>query len=115
MKKRIRKRTLSRKAGPRKALLKSLLRSLILQEKIETTQAKAKEISPALEKLVTKAKKGGVAQRRHLTALVGQDSAKKLVNEVAVRYQERKGGYTRIVKMKPRKSDSARRAIIEFV
>jgi len=115
MKKRIKKRTLSRKAGPRKALQKSLLRSLILQEKIETTQAKAMDISPLAEKLVTRAKKGGVAQRRYLTALLGIESAKKLIEEVAPRYQERKGGYTRIVKRRPRKSDSAKLAIIEFV
>lgn len=115
MKKRIHKRTLSRKAGPRKALQKSLLRSLVLYEKIETTQAKAKEISPMAEKLVTKAKKGGVTTRRQLIALLGADLAKKLVEEVAPRYQERKGGYTRILKLQPRKSDSAKRAIIEFV
>jgi len=115
MKKRIKKRTLSRKAGPRKALQKSLLRSLILQEKIETTQAKAMDISPLAEKLVTRAKKGGVAQRRYLTALLGIESAKKLIEEVAPRYQERKGGYTRIVKRRPRRSDSAKLAIIEFV
>ena len=115
MKKRIKKRTLSRKAGPRKALQKSLLRSLILQEKIETTQAKAKDISPLAEKLVTRAKKGGVAQRRYLTALLGIASAKKLMEEVAPRYQDRKGGYTRIVKRRPRRSDSAKLAIIEFV
>ena len=115
MKKRIHKHTLSRKAGPRKALLRSLLRSLILQEKIETTQAKAKAISPMAEKLVTKAKKGGVAQRRRLVSLVDGESAKKLVDVIAPRYQDRKGGYTRIVKLVPRKSDSAKRAIIEFV
>ena len=115
MKKRIAKRTLSRKAGPRKALQRSLLRSLVLKEKIETTQAKAKDISPLAEKLVTKAKKGGVAQRRHLAALLGSEGAKKLVDEVAPRYQERKGGYTRIIKRRPRRSDGAPVAIIEFV
>ena len=115
MKKKIHKRTLSRKAGPRKALQKSLLRALILNEKIETTQAKAKAISPMAEKLVTKAKKAGLAQRRQLVALVDGESAKKLVDVIAPRYQQRKGGYTRIVKLVPRKSDSAKRAIIEFV
>ena len=115
MKKRIKKRTLSRKAGPRKALQKSLLRSLILQEKIETTQAKAKDISPMAEKLITRAKKGGVAQRRYLQALLGSVSAKKLIEEVAPRYLDRKGGYTRIIKRRPRRSDSAKLAIIEFV
>lgn len=115
MKKRIAKRTLSRKAGPRKALERSLLRSLVLKEKIETTLAKAKDISPLAQKLVTKAKKGGVTQRRYLTALLGSESAKKLVDEVAPRYKERKGGYIRIIKRRPRKSDAAKLAIIEFV
>ena len=115
MKKRIHKRTMSLKAGPRKALQKSLLRSLVLKEKIETTLAKAKEIAPMAEKLVTKAKKGGVAQRRQLAARVDAECVKKLVDVIALRYQDRKGGYTRIVKLVPRKSDSAKLAIIEFV
>ena len=115
MKKRIKKRTLSRKAGPRKALQRSLLRSLVLKEKIETTQAKAKDISPLMEKLITKAKRGNIAERRYLIALLGSESAKKLIKEVAPRYLERKGGYTRIIKRRPRKSDSAKLAIIEFV
>ncbi|MDP4007062.1 MAG: 50S ribosomal protein L17 [bacterium] len=115
MKKRIRKRTFSRKAGPRKALFKSLLRSLLQKEKIETTLAKAKELSPAADKLVTKAKGGGIAAQRQLAAILGVDSARKLIGEVVPRYLERKGGYTRITKLRPRKSDSAKRAIIEFV
>ena len=115
MKKRIKKRTLSRKAGPRKALERSLLRSLVLQEKIETTEAKAKDISPLIEKLITRAKKGNIAERRYLTALLGSESAKKLVEKIAPRYLERKGGYTRIIKRRPRRSDSAKLAIIEFV
>jgi large subunit ribosomal protein L17 len=115
MKKRISKKTLSRKAGPRKALQRSLLRSLVLREKIETTRAKAKSISPLAEKLITKAKKGGVAQRRYLIALLGNEGAKKLIDEMAPRYQERKGGYTRVVKRGPRRSDAADMAIIEFV
>jgi len=115
MKKRISKRTLSRKAGPRKALQRSLIRSLVLKEKIETTLAKAKDIAPLAEKLVTKAKKGGVVQRRYLTALLGSESAKKLVDKIASRYQDRKGGYTRIIKRRPRRSDAAKLAVIEFV
>ena len=87
----------------------------MLKEKIETTEAKAKDISPIAEKVITKAKLGGVAQRRYLTALLGIEGAKKLVDEVAPRYMERKGGYTRIIKRRPRKSDSAKLAIIELV
>ncbi|MDP2735212.1 MAG: 50S ribosomal protein L17 [bacterium] len=115
MKKRVSKRTFSRKAGPRKALQKSLLRSLVLNERIETTLAKAKEISPAAEKLITRAGKGGVATRRRLVSLLGSDGAKKLMDEVAPRYKDRKGGYTRILKLAPRSSDQAKRALIEFI
>lgn len=115
MRKRVRTKTFSRKAGPRKALYKSLLRSLVLNGKIETTQAKAKGMAPLAEKLVTLAKKGGLAQRRRLAALVGSEGAKKLTEEVAPRYEARKGGYTRILKLRPRRSDAAKLAIIEFV
>lgn len=93
---------------------KSLLRSLVLQEKIQTTLAKAKEISPLAEKLVTRARKGDVATRRQLVSLLGSEGAKKLMDEVAPRYKDRKGGYTRILKLTPRSSDQAKRALIEF-
>lgn len=115
MKKRVSQRTLSRKAGPRKALQRSLLRSLVLLEKIETTLAKAKDLSPIAEKLVTKARKGDIATRRHLLSLIGKEGAKKLMDEVAPRYKDRKGGYTRIFKLASRPSDQSKRALIEFV
>ena len=99
----------------RTALMRSLARSLILHDKIQTTEAKAKDISPIAEKIITRAKIGGVAHRRYLTALIGAEVAKKLVDEVAPRYMERQGGYTRIIKRRPRKSDSAKLAIIELV
>ena len=114
MKKRIKQRTIGRKTGPRNALQKSLLRSLILAGKIQTTQAKAKDISPLAEKLVSKAKKGKMSQVRQLSGLLGNEAAKKLIEEIAPRYQERKGGYTRVIKLQPRRSDASPRAIIEF-
>lgn len=115
MKKRVKGRRFSRKEGPRKALVRSLVRSLIKQGKIQTTQAKAKEIAPAVEKLVTRAKKGDVASRRQLASVLGKELTRKLVDELAPRYQERAGGYTRILRLTPRTSDAAKMAIIEFV
>jgi len=115
MKKRVSQRVFSRKTGPRKALQKSLLRSLVLKEKIETTLAKAKTLSPTAEKMITKARKGDIATRRQMTALLGKDGARKLMDEVAPRYKGRSGGYTRIFKLAPRASDQAKRAVIEFV
>lgn len=115
MKKRISQRRFHRKEGPRKGLQKSLLRSLVEKGKMRTTQAKAKEIAPQAERLVSKAKQGSLAQRRQLTAVLGANLAKKLVEELAPRYKERQGGYTRIFKLAPRKSDNAKMAVVEFI
>ena len=115
MKKRKKGRVLSMKAGPRKALIHSVARALIIKEKIQTTEAKAKEVSPFVEKLITKAKKGDVAARRELIKHMSPGLAKKMIEEIAVKYQNRPGGYTRILKTGPRKSDGARMAIIELV
>ncbi len=99
----------------RKALVRSLMRSLVLHEKIRTTEPKAKEIRPKIEKLVTRAKSGNLASRRLVTARIDAEGAKKLVEEIAPRYKERAGGYTRIIKLPARKSDNAKMAVIEFV
>ena len=99
----------------RKALLSSLARSLVLEEKIETTEAKAKALRPLVERLITHGKKGTIAARRTITTRVGKEGTKKLVDILAPKYKERKGGYTRIVKLPRRLSDSSARAIIEFV
>jgi len=96
-------------------LLKSLAGNLFLKEKIKTTKAKAKEIAGFSEKLITKAKKGDLSSKRLLGALLTKKIAKKLVDEIAPRYKDRKGGYTRITKLGPRKSDSAEMAIIELL
>jgi large subunit ribosomal protein L17 len=108
-------RKLSRRIGPRKQLLKSLANNFILHEKIKTTEAKAKELRSIVEKLITRAKDATVANRRLITAALISTTAKKLVDEIAPRYKERNGGYTRIIKLGPRDSDGAKMVIIEFV
>jgi len=108
-------RKLSREKDQRKALLKSLARAIFLHEKIKTTEAKAKEVSMFAEKCITRAKKGDLSSRRILAKYFSKDLVKKLVNEIAPKYKDRKGGYTRIIKLGPRKSDGAKMAIIELV
>src|SRR3989344_4831081 len=108
-------RKFGRERGQRKALLKSLARSLVLRGKITTTIAKAKEIRPFVEKMVTRGRTDTVANRRLLVAALGDETtAKKLVG-VAKNYDGRAGGYLRITKMGPRKGDAAQMAVIEFV
>lgn len=114
MNKRKQGRTFGRKTGPRKALIVSVARSLVEKEKIRTTEAKAKEISPFVDKLITKAKKGDLAARRELLRYFEPRIVKKMIETIAPRYKDRKGGYTRIIKLLPRKSDSAKMAYIEL-
>jgi len=108
-------RKLSRKRNQRKALLKTLASALFLNEKIKTTEAKAKELSSFAEKLITKAKKGDLASRRILLRYFSKSLVAKLTNKIGPEYKERKGGYTRIIKLGPRKSDGAKMAFIELV
>jgi len=108
-------RKLSRKTGPRKALVKSLVFNLFTKEKIQTTEAKAKEIRAFAERNIEKAKKGGVLANRELMKYFTAKITKKLITEIAPRYKDRKGGYTRIIKLGTRNSDSAKIAIIELV
>jgi len=109
-------RKFGREKDVRAALLRSLSLSLILKEKIKTTEAKAKELRPIVEKLVTKARKGDLASRRLVISRIGSKvGAKKLFDEIAIRYKDRQGGYTRIVKLPSRSSDAAKMAIIEFI
>lgn len=107
-------RKFSRKRDPRKALLSGLAESLILHEKIKTTEAKAKELRPYIEKLITKAKKQTLASRRNLLKLFSNNIVRKL-EEISRRYIERQGGYTRIIKLGSRQKDAASMAQIEFV
>jgi len=94
----------------------SLARNLIKSEKIQTTTAKAKELRPMIEKLVTKAKTDTLASRRLVTARLRSTSdMKKLFDTIAPKYKTRTGGYTRIVKLPNRDLDGAPMALIEFV
>ena len=99
----------------RKALVNSLARSLVLHEEIQTTEPKAKELRPFIEKLITKGKLGTIASRRDIGVRVGENAAKIIVDTLSKKYADRKGGYTRIIKMKRRLSDGAPMALIQFV
>ena len=112
----ISQRKLSRKSGHRKALFRNMSAALIKHEQIMTTEAKAKELRPYVEKLVTLAKRGGLSNRRLAQSrLQDETQLKKLFDVLAERYKDRDGGYTRVIKAGPRASDSAQTAIIEFV
>ncbi|KPJ56083.1 50S ribosomal protein L17 [Parcubacteria bacterium DG_74_2] len=115
MRKQKKGRKFSRKKDQRKALLKALIGAVVLREKIKTTEAKAKEAQCFVEKYITKAKKGDLVCRRLLVRYLNKKVVKKLVDEIAPRYKDRQGGYTRIIKLGPRKSDGAKMAIIELV
>jgi large subunit ribosomal protein L17 len=115
MKKRKKKRILGRKTNQRKALIRSLSRELFLREKIKTTEAKAKEFSKFAEKQITRAKKGDLTARRFLAKHFDGPVVKKLIEKIAPRYKDRNGGYTRIMKLEPRKKDGAKMVIIELV
>ena len=108
-------RKFGRERNQRRALFRNLSHALIMRERIMTTEAKAKELRPKIEKLLTAAKAGTLASRRLLAEQLPTDSAKKMATILAPRFQERPGGYVRIIKMAPRKSDSAKRALIEFI
>ena len=108
-------RKLSRKSDQRKALLKALSTALILRERIKTTRAKAKETSPLVEKLITRAKKGDLAARRLLLSFLSPKIVKKLIDELAPRYKDRQGGYTRIIRLGARRSDGAEMVFLELI
>ena len=113
---------LSRNSAQRKALFRNLIRELYIHGRITTTQAKARAVRPVAEKLITKAKHGLAgkidrvhAQRQVVAYLNDKTVAKKVFEELAPRYEERNGGYTRIVKLGKRFGDAADMAIIELV
>jgi large subunit ribosomal protein L17 len=107
---------LGRKAEHRKALLANQVCSLIEHQRIKTTLAKAKAVRPIAEKMVTLGKNGSIhARRTAFSTLRHKDAVKKLFDEIAPRSTERNGGYTRIVRLGQRKSDSASMAFIEWV
>jgi large subunit ribosomal protein L17 len=108
---------LSRDSAHRKALLRNLCRDVIQHERIKTSQAKAKAAKPQVERLITLGKRGDLHARRLALSELGQDKflVHKLFEEVAPRYAERPGGYTRIVKLGPRRSDSTEMVFLELV
>lgn len=110
-------RKFSRKSGPRKAMMKNLVSSVILYEKITTTLPKAKETRPVLEKLITKAKNNTLASRRQVAKFLSNNdmALEKLFTELGPLFKERNGGYCRIVKLGMRKGDGAEMAVIELL
>lgn len=109
-------RKLSRTSSHRKALLKNLSIAMIEREKIETTLPKAKELKRFMEKLVTKARVNDLnAHRIVFSALQDKETTKKLINEIAPKYEARNGGYTSIVKTRIRRGDATQMAYISFV
>jgi len=117
-------RKLGRLSDQRKAMLRDLATDLIINEKITTTEARAKELRRSVEKLITLGKRGDLhARRQAITVLrneiadveTNQTAVQKLFSDIAPRYQERNGGYTRIIKTAPRRGDGAPMAVIELV
>ncbi|MBB5325758.1 large subunit ribosomal protein L17 [Anoxybacillus tepidamans] len=117
-------RKLGRTSAQRKALLRDLATDLIINERIETTEARAKELRSVVEKMITLGKRGDLHARRQAAAFIrkevantetGQDAIQKLFSDIAPRYQDRQGGYTRIMKLGPRRGDGAPMVVIELV
>ena len=108
---------LSRDTAHRRSLLRNLCREVIEHERIKTSQAKAKAVKPEVEQLITLAKRGDLHARRQALAALHNDKfvVHKLFEEVAPRYETRPGGYTRIVKLGPRRSDSTEMVYLELV
>jgi len=108
-------RKFGRETNQRKALMRSLAVNFIRGEKMKTTEAKAKELRPFVEKLISKAKAGTLAHRKIVISKIGILSTRKLFDKIAPKYKDRKGGYTRITKIPRRLSDGSKMAIIEFI
>ncbi|MCL4462792.1 MAG: 50S ribosomal protein L17, partial [Firmicutes bacterium] len=101
-------RKFGRRSGPRRAMLRNLVTSMILAEKIVTTEAKAKQIRSITEKMVTLGKRNDLhARRQALAYLLDENAVTKLFEQIAPRYEDRQGGYTRILKLGPRRGDTA--------
>ena len=107
-------RKFAREHDARNELYRSLATALIDHGQITTTQAKAKSLAPVVARLITLAKRQNLNARRELAKQVGVKAVKKLMNELASEFADRKGGYTRIIRLGQRKSDGAEMALIEF-
>lgn len=115
MKKSIFGRKLKRDTNERKALFKSLMTSLVLKESIRTTESKAKAIKPEIDKMVTHAKKGTNASMQKIHGSLSHIALDKFISNVAPRFKDRNGGYTRIIKLGGRVGDEAKMVILEWV
>ncbi len=109
-------RKLGRPTNHRKAMLRNLTTSLLREGKIKTTDTRAKEVRKMAEKMITLAKRGDLHARRQVLAYVyDEDIVTKLFDEIAPKYADRNGGYTRVLKLGPRRGDAAEMAILELV
>lgn len=109
-------RKLGRDSSARKALFRGMLTSFFQYDRIETTEAKAKELRGLADQMITLAKRGDLHARRQVLAyLMDEDVVKKLFDEIAPKYADRQGGYTRVIKLGLRKGDAASLALIELV
>ncbi|MFA5420491.1 MAG: 50S ribosomal protein L17 [Patescibacteria group bacterium] len=108
-------KTLDRKKGPRELMLRNMVSSVVIHEKISTTKAKAKVVKPLVEKAITTAKKGDLSSRRILLESLQPKIVDKLIHDLADRYKDRTGGYLRIVKTGNRQGDGAEMAQVELV
>ncbi|RKQ32318.1 50S ribosomal protein L17 [Oceanobacillus halophilus] len=115
-------RKLGRRTDARMALLRNLASDLIIHERVETTEAKAKELKSIVDKMITLGKRGDLHARRQAAAYLYNKEAdeesnvvQKLFDDVAARYEDRQGGYTRVLKLGERQGDGAKMAIIELV
>lgn len=108
-------RKFGRERKVRNGLMKSLALALVLEGKIKTTDAKARELRPMVEKMITTGRLGTVASRRNLVSQIGAMGADKITKDISPRYADRKGGYTRITKLPARVSDGSLMAIVELI
>lgn len=114
MKKNIFGRKFSRDTNERKALFKNLISSLIINDRIRTTEPKAKAIKGDVDKVITKVKKNGALAKRLLIPILNSQAVEKLINDVAPRFKNRNGGYTRIIRIGRRFGDNAMEVVMEF-
>ena len=116
MRHRVSGRKLSRPTGHRMSMLRTLVTDLIRHESLTTTEAKAREVRRMAEKVITRGKRASLHDRRQVSAvLTDEDMVGKLFDEVSPRYEDRPGGYTRMVKLGPRKGDAAPMAVLELL
>ncbi len=115
----MRKRTVGRKFNrqrdQRKALIKLMCAEVFKHGRIKTTEARAKELRRFVEKFISRAKKNDLSARRYLLRYFPEELVKKIIDEIVPKYKTRQGGYTRIIKIEPRKSDASKMAFIELV